>query len=63
MEEPVRASRDSGVIDTRKITSRRPTDEYPTNEIKSTSTNVITFIPLNLFHQLQNLANGIIMFI
>ena len=31
---------------------------FGTNKIKSTSYTLLTFIPLNLWNQLQNLANG-----
>lgn len=34
-----------------------PSEQYPSNAIKSTSTNLLTFVPLNLFGQLKNLAN------
>lgn len=42
----------------RQLTLTQPQLQYCSNEIKSTSSNVLTFVPLNLLHQLSNMANS-----
>ena len=43
----------------REFTSNRQNALFASNEIKSTTTNPITFIPVNLFNQLKSMANSI----
>lgn len=43
----------------RQFVSNRGTEGFPLNEIKTTTTNVLTFVPVNLFNQLKSMANSI----
>lgn len=42
----------------RQFVSTRVTEEFTSNEIKTTTTNVLTFVPVNLFNQLKSMANS-----
>jgi hypothetical protein len=41
-----------------KLHMNESNDEYGDNEIKSTSSTVLTFVPLNIIHQFSNLPNS-----
>lgn len=42
----------------RKFNMNEPNERYGNNEIKSTSSTVLTFVPLNLLHQFSNVPNS-----